>query len=112
MGVERKADLLRGIVQQIPIERTTITLTDEEWQQVERMTCDICESIAKAIEQQTFVSQNVLDYTMANCVARVIKLNCDMFGYVGGEEDYIGLLIRHIWRNLKEKMKLYENKRF
>ena len=52
------------------------------------------------------------NYTMANCVARVMKLNCDMFGYVGGEEDYMGLLIRHIWRNLKEKMKLYGNKRF
>ena len=108
MGVKQKANLLREIVQQTPIERCTITLMDEEWQQVERMTCDICESIAKAIEQQTYVSQtyvsqNVLNYTMANCVARVMKLNCDMFGYVGGEADYMGLLIRKIWRNLKEK---------
>lgn len=30
------------------------------------------------------------NYTMANCVSRVMKLNCDMFGYVGGEEDYMG----------------------
>ncbi len=104
MGVEgKKSSLLRKLMKQAECQKPSITLTHEEWQTVNEMSSLICNGIAEAIEQQPYVSQNVLNYTMANVVAMTMKLNSDMFGYVGGEAGYMSLLIKNAWSRIKDK---------
>ena len=108
MGVEgKKNSLLRKLMKQAERQKPSITLTHEEWQRVNKMSLLICNAIAEAIEQQPYVSQNVLNYTMANVVAMTMKLNSDMFGYVGGEADYMAILIKDAWKSIKDKAIYY-----
>lgn len=76
---------------------------------VEKLKASIAESIAQAIEQQPYVTQNVLEYTMAELVVMVLKLNCDMFGKVGGEAEHMSVLIRRVWREIENIQVDYEN---
>ena len=65
MGVKgEKNSLLRALMRQAEVGKTTITLTREEWQRVEQMSMWIANAVAQAIEHQPYVSQNVLEYTM------------------------------------------------
>ena len=85
MGVnEEKISLLRAMMLQAEVGKTTITLTREEWQRVEQMSMWIANAVAQAIEHQPYVSQNVLEHAVARVVAMVLKLNVDMFGKAGG----------------------------
>lgn len=104
MGVEgEKSILLRILMKQGDRRKPSVILTDREWQTVNEMSYLICNAIADAIEQQPYVSQNVLNYTMAKVVAMTMKLNSDMFGYVGGEAEYMSLLIKHAWKRIKDQ---------
>lgn len=104
MGVKgEKSSLLRALMMQADNRKTSMSLTQEEWQRVERMTLRIANAIARTIDHQPYVSQNVLEHTMAKVVAMVLKLNCDMFGYAGGEADHMAVLIRHAWNEIKDQ---------
>lgn len=110
MGVENdKSRRLHLLVEHAPVVRHSICLMEEEWHMVERLKSSIAESIAQAIEQQPYVTQNVLEYTMAELVAMVLKLNCDMFGKVGGEAEHMSVLIRRVWREIENIQVDYEN---
>lgn len=110
MGVENdKSRRLHFLVEHAPVVRHSICLMEEEWHMVERLKASIAESIAQAIEQQPYVTQNVLEYTMAELVAMVLKLNCDMFGKVGGEAEHMSVLIRRVWREIENIQVDYEN---
>ena len=110
MGVGNdKSRRLHLLVKHAPVVRHSICLTEEEWHMVERLTASIAESIAQAIEQQSYVTQNVLEYTMAELVAMVLKLNCDIFGKVGGEAEHMSVLIRRVWREIENIQVGYEN---
>ena len=104
MGINgEKSSLLRTLMMQAEVGKTTITLTKEDWQRVDQMSMWIANAVAQAIEHQPYVSQNVLEHTMARVVALVLKLNADMFGEVGGEADHMAVLIRHEWKAIKDK---------
>lgn len=104
MGVNgEKSSLLRALMLQAEVGKTTITLTKEDWQRVGQMSMWIANAVAQAIEHQPYVSQNVLELTMAKVVAMVLKLNCDMFGQVGGEAEHMAVLIRHAWNEIKDQ---------
>ena len=104
MGVEgEKSSLFRKMMKQAEYQKPSITLTHEEWQTVNEMSYLICNAIAEAIEQQPYVSQNVLEHAVARVVAMVLKLNVDMFGKAGGEADYMAVLIKHEWKAIKDK---------
>lgn len=104
MGINgEKSSLLRTLMMQAEVGKTTITLTEEDWQRVDQMSMWIANAVAQAIEHQPYVSQNVLEHTMARVVALVLKLNADMFGEVGGEADHMAVLIRHEWKAIKDK---------
>lgn len=104
MGVkEEKSSIFRKLMLQADSQKQSISLTDEEWHRVEQMTFCICNAVAKAMENQSYVSQNVLEHTMAKVVAIVLKLNCDMFGYAGGEAEHMAVLIRHAWNEIKDQ---------
>lgn len=104
MGVnEEKISLLRAMMLQAEVGKTTITLTREEWQRVEQMSMWIANAVAQAIEHQPYVSQNVLEHAVARVVAMVLKLNVDMFGKAGGDADHMAVLIRHEWKAIKDK---------
>ena len=110
MGVGNdKSRRLHLLVEHAPVVRHSICLMEEEWHMVERLKASIAESIAQAIEQQPYVTQNVLEYTMAELVAMVLKLNCDMFGKVGGEAEHMSVLIRRVWREIENIQVDYEN---
>ncbi len=104
MGINgEKSSLFRTLMMQAEVGKTTITLTKEDWQRVNQMSMWIANAVAQAIEHQPYVSQNVLEHTMARVVALVLKLNADMFGEVGGEADHMAVLIRHEWKIIKDK---------
>lgn len=104
MGVNgEKSSLLRALMLQAEVGKTTTMLTKEDWQRVDQMSMWIANAVAQAIEHQPYVSQNVLERTMARVVAMVLKLNADMFGKVGGEADHMAVLIRHEWKAIKDK---------
>ena len=104
MGVEgKKSILLRQLMMQAEVGKTTTTLTREEWQRVNQMSMWIANAVAQAIEHQPYVSQNVLEYTMARVVAMTLKLNADMFGEAGGEAEHMAILIKHEWKAIKDK---------
>ena len=104
MGVKgEKSSLFWTLMLQADSQKSYISLTDEEWHRVEQMTFCIGNAVAKTIENQSYVSQNVLEHTMAKVVAMVLKLNCDMFGYAGGEADHMAVLIRHAWNEIKDQ---------
>ena len=104
MGVEgKKSILLRQLMMQAEVGKTTTTLTREEWQRVNQMSMWIANAVAQAIEHQPYVSQNVLEYTMARVVAMTLKLNADMFGEAGGEAEHMAILIKHEWKAIKNK---------
>lgn len=104
MGIKgNKSALFWKLMLQADGKKPSITLTDEEWLKVDQMTFCICNAVAKTIENQSYVSQNVLEYAMARVVAMVLKLNCDMFGYAGGEADHMAVLIKNAWAVIKEQ---------
>ncbi len=104
MGVKGyKSSLFWKLMLQTESRKSSITLTDEEWHKVEQMTFCIGNAVAKTIEGQSYVTQNVLEQTMAKVVAMVLKLNCDMFGQVGGEAEHMAVLIRHAWNEIKDQ---------
>lgn len=104
MGINgEKSSLLRTLMMQAEVGKTTITLTEEDWQRVDQMSMWIANAVAQAIEHQPYVSQNVLEHAVARVVAMVLKLNVDMFGEVGGEADHMAVLIRHEWKAIKDK---------
>ena len=104
MGVKgEKSCLFWKLMLQAESQKPSITLTEEEWLRVERLAFCIGNSIANHIANQPYVTQNVLEYAMAKVVAMVLKLNCDMFGYAGGEADHMAVLIRHAWNKIKER---------
>lgn len=104
MGVKgEKSILFRILIKDIDRMNPSVILTDRERQMVNEMSYLICNDIADHIEQQPYVSQNVLNYTIAKVVAMTMKLNSDMFGYVGGEADYMSLLIKHAWTRIKDQ---------
>ena len=104
MGVKGdKSSLFWQLMLQAEIRKSSITLSDEEWHRVEQMTFLIGNAVAKTIETQSYVSENVLEHTMAKVVAMVLKLNCDMFGYAGGEADHMAVLIKHAWNEIKDQ---------
>ena len=104
MGVKgEKSSLFWKLMLQADSQKLSISLTDEEWHRVEQMTFCIGNAIAEVIEQEGYVTQNELEYTMAKVVAMVLKLNCDMFGQVGGEADHMAVLIRHAWDEIKDQ---------
>ena len=105
MGVKgEKSSLFRTLImQKSDSEIKSMTLTDDEWWTVGDMTLKISNSIANIIEQEGYVSQNVLEHTMAKVVALVLKLNYDMFGYAGGEADRMAVLIRLAWNEIKDQ---------
>ena len=104
MGVKgEKSSLFWKLMLQAESRKPSITLTEEEWFMVERLAYCIGNSIVKHIENQPYVSQNVLEHSMAKVVAMVLKLNCDMFGYAGGEADHMAVLIRHAWNEIKDQ---------
>ena len=104
MGINgEKSSLFRTLMMQAEVGKTTITLTKEDWQRVNQMSMWIANAVAQAIEHQPYVSQNVLEHTMARVVALVLKPNADMFGEVGGEADHMAVLIRHEWKIIKDK---------
>ena len=112
MGVGNdKSRRLHLLVEHAPVVRHSICLMEEEWHMVERLTASIAEFIAQAIEQQPYVTQNVLEYTMAEVVSMVLKLNCDHFGYAGGEAEYMAILIKKAWNEKKDIQVDYENTR-
>jgi len=111
MGVKNeKSRRLHLIVQQTPVVRRSMNLMDEEWLQVGKLTASIAESIAQAIEQLPYVTQNVLEYTMAEVVSMVLKLNCDHFGFVGGEAEHMAILIKKAWDGRKNMKVYYDTK--
>ena len=104
MGVKGdKSSLFWKLMLQTDCRKPSITLTEEEWKKVEQMTFCIGNAVAKTIESQSYVTQNVLEHTMAKVVAMVLKLNCDMFGYAGGEAEHMAVLIRHAWNEIKDQ---------
>ena len=104
MGVKGdKGTLFWNLMMQADIKKPSITFTDDEWLKVEQMTLWIGNAVADAIKHQSYVSQNMLEHTMAKVVAMVLKLNCDMFGQVGGEADHMAVLIRHAWKEIKDQ---------
>lgn len=105
MGVKgEKNSLFRTLIMQKSDSQVkSMTLTDDEWWTVGYMTLKISKSIADVIEQEGYVTQNVLEHTMAKVVAMVLKLNGDMFGQVGGEAEHMAVLIRHAWNEIKDQ---------
>ena len=104
MGVEgEKSRMLKTLTMQAGCEKMSIILTDEEWQRVERLTQWVTIAVAQGLEREAYVSQNVLEHTMASVVAMIMKLNVDMFGEVGGEADHMAMLIKHAWKAIKDK---------
>jgi hypothetical protein len=104
MGVKgEKSSLFWKLMLQADSQKLSVSLTNEEWHRVEQMTFCIGNAVAKTIEGQSYVTQNVLEQTMAKVVAMVLKLNCDMFGQVGGEAEHMAVLIRHAWNEIKDQ---------
>jgi len=105
MGVKgEKSSLFRTLVmQKAESEIKSLSLTDDECWTIGGMALKIGNAIAEVIEQEGYVSQNQLEYTMAKVVAMVLKLNCDMFGQVGGEVDHMAVLIRLAWSEIKDQ---------
>lgn len=104
MGVKgNKSDLFWKLMLQAETRETSITLCYKERVRVEQLTFHIGNAIAKTIENQSYVSQNVLEHTMSKVVAMVLKLNCDMYGYAGGETEHMAVLIRHAWNEIKDQ---------
>lgn len=104
MGVKgEKGSLFWKLMLQAERRKPSITFTEEDWYQMERMTYCIGNAIVKTIEGQSYVTQNVLEHTIAKVVAMVLKLNCDMFGYAGGEADHMAVLIRDAWDEIKDQ---------
>lgn len=104
MGVNgEKSSLLRTLMMRADNRETSVTLADEERQRVEQMSMWIANAVAQAIEHQPYVSQGILEQTMARVVALVLKLDADMFGEAGGEADHMAVLIRREWEAIKDK---------
>lgn len=104
MGVKGdKSSLFWKLALQAESRKPSITLTEEEWFRVERLAYSIGNSILLHCEHQPYVSQNVLEHAMAKVVAMMLKLNCDMFGFAGGEADHMAVLIRHAWNEIKDQ---------
>ena len=105
MGIkeDNEYDLFWKIMMQADSRMQSVTLSDEDRQRVNQLTFRISDAIAHAINRQPIVSQNVLEYTMAKVVALVLKLNCDIFGYTGGEAEHMAVLIRQAWDEIKDQ---------
>ena len=103
MGVEgKKSCLFRKLMMSQYHSEQPLALTGEECQQIDRMTAWIANAVAQAIEHQSYVSQNVLNYTMARVTAMVMKLNFDMFGGEHELEHQL-YLIEQEWIMVKGK---------
>lgn len=103
MGVEgKKSSLLRHLMISQCLHEQPLALTGEECQCCNMMTGWIANAVAQAIEHQSYVSQNVLNYTMARVTAMVMKLNFDMFGGEHELEFQLDLIERE-WMKIKGK---------
>lgn len=103
MGVEgKKGSMLRQLMMKQRGNRTSESLTIEEWGQVVQMDLWICNAIASCIEQQPYVTQNVLSVVMARVMAMTMKLNYDMFGNPD-ELQHTLYLVTKAWNDIKDK---------
>lgn len=102
MGINGKSQCLRRIAHETKGFVRTDTLIDSERLQVEIMSSRICNAVAKVIEQQPYVTQNVLSHTMAKVVAMTMKLHYDIWKDPL-EFEFMKIMIGLEWQDMKDK---------
>ena len=100
MGVENeKSKLFRRMIEAMEKKdlrrEDFIALTDEELRQVEEMARRINVAVCEALSQQSYVSSNVLMYSVAFVVCSVLKLDYTM--WKSDSYTYLTLLVDRLW---------------